>query len=74
MPRMLSFFAAISFALFGASALAANPEVELDTLARDGFDPAGIADPLFVANEGSSAYVALDGDMYAAISAGSIRL
>jgi fatty-acyl-CoA synthase len=43
-------------------------------LARDGFDPAGIADPLFVANEGSSAYVALDGDMYAAISAGSIRL
>ena len=33
MPRMLSFLAAIAFALLGASALAANPEVELDTTA-----------------------------------------
>ena len=33
MPRMLSFFAAVAIALFGASALAANPEVELDTTA-----------------------------------------
>ncbi|HET7136618.1 MAG TPA: peptidylprolyl isomerase, partial [Casimicrobiaceae bacterium] len=30
---MLSFFAAVAFALFGAPALAANPEVELDTTA-----------------------------------------
>ena len=33
MPRMLSALAALAFALGGASALAANPEVELDTTA-----------------------------------------
>ncbi|HWC46722.1 MAG TPA: peptidylprolyl isomerase, partial [Casimicrobiaceae bacterium] len=33
MSRMLSFLAAVAFALLGAPALAANPEVEFDTTA-----------------------------------------
>ena len=43
-------------------------------LARDGFDPRAIADPLFVAEPKSGAYVALDEATYARILDGSIRL
>ncbi|MBR0961171.1 long-chain-acyl-CoA synthetase [Bradyrhizobium japonicum] len=43
-------------------------------LAREGFDPAAISDPLFVLDPKSGAYVALDGQAYAAISDGTIRL
>lgn len=43
-------------------------------LAREGFDPGGIADPLFVLDPKSGAYVALDSEAYAQIVAGSLRL
>jgi len=43
-------------------------------LAREGFDPGAIADPLFVADPKSGAYVALDAEMHARILGGSIRL
>lgn len=42
--------------------------------AREGFDPGGIADPLFVLDPKSGAYVALDSEAYAQIVAGSLRL
>ncbi|GMO94795.1 long-chain-acyl-CoA synthetase [Bradyrhizobium sp. TM239] len=43
-------------------------------LAREGFDPAGISDPLFIADPKSGAYVALDTEAHARIVDGSIRL
>lgn len=43
-------------------------------LAREGFDPNGIADPLFMAEPKSGAYVALDAATYAKILDGAIRL
>ncbi|MGY3033186.1 fatty-acyl-CoA synthase [Bradyrhizobium sp. USDA 4354] len=43
-------------------------------LAREGFDPGAISDPLFMLEPKSGAYVALDGEAYAAISDGTIRL
>lgn len=43
-------------------------------LAREGFDPGGIADRLFVLDPKSGAYVALDSEAYAQIVAGSLRL
>jgi len=43
-------------------------------LAREGFNPAAISDPLFMAEPKSGAYVALDTETYAAIVDGRIRL
>jgi fatty-acyl-CoA synthase len=43
-------------------------------LAREGFDPDAIADPLFMAEPKSGAYVALDEAAHAGILDGSIRL
>jgi len=43
-------------------------------LARDGFDPTAIADPLFVADPTSGGYVALDAEAYARIVDRPMRL
>lgn len=43
-------------------------------LARDGFDPDAIAEPLFVLNPKSGAYVAIDAEVYARVNDGTIRL
>jgi fatty-acyl-CoA synthase len=43
-------------------------------LAREGFDPNAISDPLFIADAKSGAYVALDDEMYARLLDGSVRL
>ena len=43
-------------------------------LAREGFDPSAIADPLFIADPKSGAYIGLDADVYAGIIDGAIRL
>ncbi|GLR87363.1 long-chain-acyl-CoA synthetase [Bradyrhizobium iriomotense] len=43
-------------------------------LAREGFDPGAIADPLYIADPKSGAYVTLDQEAYARILDGSIRL
>jgi fatty-acyl-CoA synthase len=43
-------------------------------LAREGFDPSAIAEPLFMLDPGSGAYVALGFDTYAQIAEGTIRL
>ena len=43
-------------------------------LAREGFDPAAISDPLFMADAKSGAYVALDKEVHARIVDGTIRL
>ncbi|KRQ06462.1 long-chain-acyl-CoA synthetase [Bradyrhizobium manausense] len=43
-------------------------------LAREGFDPAGIAEPLYMLEPKSGAYVALDRGAYAQILNGTIRL
>ncbi|MGY4355732.1 acyl-CoA synthetase (AMP-forming)/AMP-acid ligase II [Bradyrhizobium sp. i1.7.7] len=42
-------------------------------LARDGFDPATINDPLFMLDPKSGGYIALDADVYAGIIDGAIR-
>jgi fatty-acyl-CoA synthase len=44
------------------------------TLMREGFDPTQIADPLYVFDRASSAYVPLDRDLFAAIERGAMRL
>jgi fatty-acyl-CoA synthase len=41
-------------------------------LALDGFDPGGIADPLYA--DCGQGYIQLDADLYARISSGLIRL
>ncbi|MEK9279539.1 MULTISPECIES: long-chain-acyl-CoA synthetase [unclassified Bradyrhizobium] len=43
-------------------------------LAREGFDPGAISDPLFMVDPKSGAYVALDSETYAHIIGGAIRL
>ena len=43
-------------------------------LAREGFDPAGIAEPLYMLEPKSGAYVALDPGAYAQVLNGTIRL
>jgi len=43
-------------------------------LAREGFDPAAISDPLFMLDPKSGAYVALDAETHAQIVDGAIRL
>jgi fatty-acyl-CoA synthase len=43
-------------------------------LAKEGFDPLGIADPLYVFDRAQGAYVALDADRFAAIECGAMRL
>ncbi|MCK1711938.1 MULTISPECIES: long-chain-acyl-CoA synthetase [unclassified Bradyrhizobium] len=43
-------------------------------LAREGFDPNEISDPLFMAEPKSGAYVALDAEIYTQIVDGSMRL
>jgi fatty-acyl-CoA synthase len=43
-------------------------------LAKEGFDPLGIADPLYVFDRAQGAYVALDGDRFAEIERGVMRL
>lgn len=43
-------------------------------LAREGFDPAAISDPLFMLDPKSGAYVALDTERYARVNDGTIRL
>jgi fatty-acyl-CoA synthase len=43
-------------------------------LAREGFDPAAISDPLFMIDPTSGAYVALDSRTYALIAEGTVRL
>jgi fatty-acyl-CoA synthase len=44
------------------------------TLMREGFDPTQIADPLYVFDRASGAYVPLDRDLFAAIERGAMRL
>ena len=44
------------------------------TLAAEGFDPAKVADPLYVYDAEREAYVALDAQRYAAIASGAARL
>jgi fatty-acyl-CoA synthase len=43
-------------------------------LAREGFDPAAVTDPLFMLEPKSAAYVALDAGTFARIADGTIRL
>jgi fatty-acyl-CoA synthase len=43
-------------------------------LAREGFDPAAIADDLYFDHPGFAAYVRLDGELFARIQAGRLRL
>lgn len=43
-------------------------------LAREGFDPNAIAEPLFMLDPKSGAYVALDAERYARVNDGTIRL
>jgi fatty-acyl-CoA synthase len=43
-------------------------------LAREGFDPGAISDPLFMLDPKTDAYVALDAETYAQINQGTIRL
>jgi fatty-acyl-CoA synthase len=43
-------------------------------LAREGFDPGAISDPLFMLEPASGAYVALDAETYAQVVDGAIRL
>jgi fatty-acyl-CoA synthase len=43
-------------------------------LAKEGFDPLAIADPLYVFDRAQRAYVALDADRFAAIESGAMRL
>lgn len=43
-------------------------------LAREGFDPAAISDPLFMADPKTGAYVVLDRDIHTQINDGAIRL
>ena len=40
---------------------------------EQGFDPGQVADPLYVYDTERQAYVALDGNRYAAIESGAIR-
>ena len=43
-------------------------------LAKQGFDPARITDPLYVFDRAQNAYIALDRDRFAAIDSGAMRL
>ena len=43
-------------------------------LAREGFDPAAIADDLYFGHPGFAAYVRLDAELFARIQAGRLRL
>ncbi|MGY4433382.1 hypothetical protein ACVWWO_005859 [Bradyrhizobium sp. F1.13.1] len=43
-------------------------------LAREGFDPGAVSDPLFMLDPKTGAYVALDAETYAQINEGTIRL
>jgi fatty-acyl-CoA synthase len=43
-------------------------------LAQAGFDPARISDPLYFDDPQAQAYVALDAVLFAAISAGTVRI
>jgi len=43
-------------------------------LAKDGFDPANIADALFLDDPRTGAYVRLDGTLYKQIVSGEVRL
>ena len=43
-------------------------------LAREGFDPGAVSDPLFMLDPKTGAYVALDAETYAQIDDGTIRL
>jgi fatty-acyl-CoA synthase len=43
-------------------------------LAREGFDPAAVADDLYLDHPGLAAYVRLDGGLFALIQAGKLRL
>lgn len=59
-----------------------RPEIEVtatfkhqkQALMRDGFDPARIADPLYVFDREKVAYIALDREAFAAIAGGAMRL
>ncbi|MCK1303341.1 MULTISPECIES: long-chain-acyl-CoA synthetase [unclassified Bradyrhizobium] len=43
-------------------------------LAREGFDPGAVSDPLFMLDPKTCAYVALDSELYTQINEGAIRL
>ena len=43
-------------------------------LAREGFDPGRVADPLYVFDRAQDAYVALDRERFARITSGAMRL
>ena len=43
-------------------------------LAREGFDPGAVSDPLFMLDPKTGAYVALDAETFAQINDGTIRL
>ena len=45
-----------------------------DVLARQGFDPGGIDDPLFFDDARARAYVALDAALYAGLATGGVRV
>jgi fatty-acyl-CoA synthase len=43
-------------------------------LMREGFDPALVSDPIYIADQETQGYIAMDGDRYASIASGEIRL
>ena len=43
-------------------------------LQREGWDPAKLADPLFIRDDASRAYVPLDAERHRAVAAGEVRL
>jgi fatty-acyl-CoA synthase len=43
-------------------------------LVAEGFDPAKVADPLYIYDSEREAYFALDAERYAAIASGDVRL
>jgi fatty-acyl-CoA synthase len=57
-----------------ALAVTATFKHQKQALMREGFDPALIADPLYVFDRGVGGYVPLDAERYAAIQSGAMRL
>ena len=47
---------------------------KIHKLAREGFDPAAIADELYFDHHGFGAYVRLNRELFASIQAGELRL
>ncbi|HEY0266418.1 MAG TPA: long-chain-acyl-CoA synthetase [Rhizomicrobium sp.] len=70
--RLPSYARPLFLRLVGSLAITETFKQKKHILARDGFDPAAITDPLFA--DCGMGYVALDAETYARISSGLIRL